>query len=74
MYPPVFAGVPLPLEALVDVAGAALGVVVGAGAGAGVVVGLAAGESEETGRGLHRLAVVARFFFAITSCLRAAML
>ena len=54
------------------VAGAALGVVVGAGAGGGVVV--AAGEREDAGRGLHRLAVVARFFFAIRSWWRAAML
>jgi hypothetical protein len=57
----------------VDVAGFALGVVVGAGAGAGVVVGLAA-EEREAGRGLHRLAVVPRFFFAITPWWRAAML
>ena len=48
-----------------DVAGFALGVVVGAGAGAGVVVA-AEEREEETGRGLHRLAVVPRFFFAIT--------
>lgn len=55
----MFDGVPLPPEAVVDVAAGALGVVVGVEAGAGVVAA-AEEREEEAGRGLHRLAVVAR--------------